>query len=211
MWIHRRITENWSMEINFSALLLAAGSSSRMGQPKLLLPWGTTTVIGQILSTLAEAGMQEVLVVTGAERQQIEQQVVKLAGIFPVRAIHNPGFEDGGMLSSIQTGLAALGTQTSAALIALGDQPQIRKETIQSICTAFIQNQSPLVIPSYQHQRGHPWLVAPSLWPEMLALSSSTTARQFLNTHAGLVEFVAADESILKDLDTPEEYTRQRP
>jgi molybdenum cofactor cytidylyltransferase len=199
------------MEINFSALLLAAGFSSRMGQPKLLLPWGTTTVIGQILSTLAEAGMQEVIVVTGAVRQRIEQQVVKLAGILPVRAIYNPGFEDGGMLSSIQTGLAALGTQTSAALIALGDQPQIRKETIQSICTAFIQNQSPLVIPSYQHQRGHPWLVAPSLWPEMLALSSSTTARQFLNTHAGLVEFVAADESILKDLDTPEEYTRQRP
>jgi molybdenum cofactor cytidylyltransferase len=211
MWIHRRITEYWSMEINFSALLLAAGFSSRMGQPKLLLPWGTTTVIGQILSTLAEAGMQEVIVVTGAVRQRIEQQVVKLAGILPVRAIYNPGFEDGGMLSSIQTGLAALGTQTSAALIALGDQPQIRKETIQSICTAFIQNQSPLVIPSYQHRRGHPWLVAPSLWPEMLALSSSTTARQFLNTHAGLVEFVAADESILKDLDTPEEYTRQRP
>ena len=68
-----------------------------------------------------------------------------------------------------------------------------------------------LVIPSFQERRGHPWLVARPLWPEILALPTSTTPRQFLNAHTGQVEYVPADESILLDLDTPEDYNHQRP
>jgi molybdenum cofactor cytidylyltransferase len=115
------------------------------------------------------------------------------------------------MLSSIQTGLAGMGPGVLAALIGLGDQPQVREETIRSIGAAFLQRGSPLVIPSFQGRRGHPWLAAWSLWPEILALPISTTPRHFLNAHAGQIEYVAADASTLKDLDTPEEYDRQHP
>ena len=213
-----------------SAIILAAGESRRMGQPKLLLPWGKTTVLGQVvfmfavgLSTDSKTQKMrgqtdkriktddEILVVTGGAQELVEAEVARLAEQYPVRAIYNPEYVRGGMLSSIQAGLAALGPEVHAALIGLGDQPQVREETVRSICAAFVQVESMLVIPSFQERRGHPWLVARPLWPEILALPTSTTPRQFLNAHTGQVEYVPADESILLDLDTPEDYNHQRP
>jgi len=199
------------MENNIFAILLAAGLSSRMGQPKLLLPWGGTTVLGQVVSTFAAAGMEEIIVVTGGAREQIDRLVAELAKDYPVRAVYNPAYARGKMLSSIQAGLAALDSQPRAALIGLGDQPQVREETVRRICTAFVQTKSPLVIPSFQNRRGHPWLAARPLWPKIQALPTSATPRQFLNTYADQVEYVTADESILQDLDTPDDYARQRP
>jgi molybdenum cofactor cytidylyltransferase len=196
---------------NISALLLAAGLSSRMGQPKLLLPWNGTTVLGQIVSTFAAAGMEEIIVVTGGARELIEGLVAELVGDYPVRTVYNPAYARGGMLSSIQAGLSALTSKPRAALIGLGDQPQVREETVRRICTAFIRSRSPLVIPSFQDHRGHPWLAARPLWSKILALPTTTTSRQFLKTYTGQVEYIAADESILQDLDTPEEYARLRP
>ena len=115
------------------------------------------------------------------------------------------------MLSSIQAGLGGVGPGATAALIGLGDQPQVRMETIRRICEAFSLTESPLVIPSFQDRRGHPWLAARSLWPEIMKFPTFATPRQFLGTHARLIEYVAADESVLKDLDTLEDYRRQRP
>jgi molybdenum cofactor cytidylyltransferase len=193
------------------AILLAAGLSSRMGQPKLLLPWGGTTVLGQVVSTFAAAGVEEIIIVTGGARQQIEKLAADLAKVNPIRTVYNPAYARGNMLSSLQAGLGALDSRPRAALIGLGDQPQVREEIVRHICTAFTQSKSHLVFPSFQNRRGHPWLVARPLWPDILALPTSTTPRQFLNTYSGQVEYIAADESILQDLDTPEDYARHRP
>jgi molybdenum cofactor cytidylyltransferase len=194
-----------------SAILLAAGESRRMGQPKPTLPWGHTTVLGQVVATCAAAGLEDILVVTGGARQKVEEQVTLLSKNYPVRGIHNPGYAEGGMTSSIQVGLASLGAEVQAALIGLGDQPQVREETIRRILTVFLQTDSPLVFPSFQGRRGHPWLVARPLWPDIQAIPTTTTPRQFFRTYAGQIAYVAADESILQDLDTPGEYFRQRP
>lgn len=196
------------MEVDIAAILLAAGLSTRMGEPKLLLPLGGTTVLGKVVSTFAAAGMEEIVVVTGADRQQIERLLAKLSTNFPLRVVYNPAFAKGEMLSSIQTGLTALDSLSRAAMIGLGDQPQVRAETIMNICAAFVQTNSPLVIPSFQNRRGHPWLAARSIWPEILALPLSTTPRHFLNTFSRQITYVDADESILQDLDTPDDYAR---
>ena len=194
-----------------SAILLAAGESRRMGQPKLLLPWGNTTVLGQIVATFAAAEITEILVVTGGARDQVEGLVTGLAKKFPVRAIYNPGYAGGEMLSSIQTGLAALDPGPVASLIGLGDQPQVREMTIRAICQAYTRTQAPLVFPSFQNRRGHPWLASRTVWNGILALPHSTNPRQFLGNYSGRIEYVDSDESILKDLDTLEDYERQRP
>ena len=194
-----------------SGLLLAAGESRRMGQPKLVLPWGTTTVLGQAVRTFAAAGLPEILVVTGGARAEVEAKIAELAGGSPVRAVFNRDHASGGMLSSIQCGLRALGSQCHAALIGLGDQPQVRVETVRSICEAFLQGSQLLVVPSCDGRRGHPWLVARPLWNEILALPAAATARQFIAAHTGEVEYVPADASILQDLDTPEDYAARRP
>lgn len=192
---------------DIAAIVLAAGESRRMGQPKLLLPWGGTTVLGQVLETLQRAEIEDILVVTGAWSEEVE----KAASRYAVRSEFNDGFARGEMLSSIQCGLRAQLPGTRAALICLGDQPQVREETVQRVCAAYRKTESRLVIPSHGNRRGHPWLAARPLWEEFLALPVSATPRAFLQAHSGDVYYVPADASILQDLDTPEEYARQRP
>ena len=190
-----------------AAVILAAGQSRRMGQPKLLLPWGNTTVLGQALAVFAEAGIEEIVVVTGGTREQVEALVGASA-----RTVFNPEYAEGEMLSSIQVGLGALGPSTRAALISLGDQPQVQKETVRAVCEAYARSQSPLVVPSHHLRRGHPWLADRSVWPELLSLPAGQTPREFLNAHAGLIHYVNIDTpTILEDLDTPEDYLKSRP
>ncbi len=196
---------------SISAILLAAGESRRMGRPKLLLPWGETTVLGQVVSTLSRAGIPEILVVTGGSRQPVEELSALLAGEYPLHTIHNPEYRSGGMLSSLKAGIRALPPQAGAALVVLGDQPQIRQETVERICRVHLEKGAALVIPSFHNRRGHPWLVDRSLWEAFLSLPPAATPRSFLNEYSSVVEYVPADESILQDLDTPQEYDRLKP
>ena len=182
-----------------------------MGRPKLVLPWGGTTVLGQVVATFAAAGIEDILVVTGGARREVEQLVTQLSNQYPVRTVYNPEHAHGEMLSSIQTGLANLSPSADAALIGLGDQPQVRAITIKSICAAYIQTEAPLVFPSFENRRGHPWLASRTFWAEVLGLPQTTNPRQFINGYTGRIEYVQADATILQDLDTPEDYNRQHP
>ncbi len=191
-----------------SALILAAGESKRMGQPKMLLPWGNVTVIERVVSTFLEAGVEDVLVVTGGAHEQVEKAIDG----FPVRKIYNPAYVAGEMLSSLQLGLSRMAPQTKAALIGLGDQPQVGERSVRLVCNAYRDDKSGLVVPSFQMRRGHPWLVARPLWSEILASSPSTSPRDFLNSHAEEIHYVNLDTpTILADLDTPEDYANARP
>ena len=173
----------------------------------MLLPWGSSTVLGKVVSSLAEAGIEEIIVVTGARREKIEALIADLAHNFPVRSVHNNAYQTGEMLSSLQRGLAEPGPQVEAALIALGDQPQIRPGTIRSLRQSFETSSARIVVPSHHMRRGHPWLVARSLWAEIRALGPENTARDFLNEHALEISYVEiGSASILEDLDTPEDY-----
>ena len=182
-----------------------------MGEPKLILPWGRTTVLGQVVETVASAGIEDILVVTGGAHIPIEAHVALLAKTYPIRAVYNPDHATGGMVSSIQTGLVSLGPEPRAALIALGDQPQVRKETVVAICDTYYRTEAALVFLSFGNQRGHPWLASRSFWTEILNLGYSANARQLINAYTGRIEYIEADESVLKDMDTKEDYNRQRP
>ncbi|GAB4492895.1 MAG: nucleotidyltransferase family protein [Anaerolineales bacterium] len=176
-----------------------------MGQPKMLLPWGQTTVLGQVVSTLSDGGVGEILVVTGGAREGVEAEVARLAKSFPARAIFNAEYQAGEMMSSIRAGLTELGPQVAATLIALGDQPQLSLESARRVVSAWEMSRARLVIPSFNLRRGHPWLVGRDLWED---LKKANTAREFLNAHADEILYVACDESVLMDLDTPEDYAR---
>ena len=194
-----------------AALILAAGESRRMGQPKLLLPWGATTVLGQVAHTLAAAGIGDILVVTGAARQPVEAEARLLAGSLPLRVIFNPEHASGGMLASLQAGLRGMLPGTRAVLVALGDQPQVRQATIAGLCRVYLESGNALVLPRHAQHSGHPWLVARSLWGKIQELEPPATARDFLAAHCHLAAYVPADASIRMDLDTPEDYLSQKP
>ena len=193
-----------------AAIILAAGQSKRMGQPKMLLPWGSSTVLGKVIETLQSAGVEEILVVTGGSHEQVAELVTS----YGVRVTHNDDYQSGEMLSSLQTGLAALRDNASvdAALICLGDQPQVEEGSVRAVMRRFAETKSDLVVPSYQMRRGHPWLAARPLWEEILAMRPSESPREFLNRHAGEIEYVNVDNpSILADMDTPEDYLKMKP
>ncbi len=188
-----------------SAILLAAGQSKRMGQPKMLLPWDESTIIEQAITTFLKAGIEDLIVVTGGAREQVESVIRP----YPVRKVYNQDYATGEMLSSIQCGLRILRNDSQATLIGLGDQPQIQEGIVRLICETYRDHASPLIVPSFQMRRGHPWLVARPLWNEILALRPSESPRDFLNRHAGEIRYVSADSpSVLADLDTPEDYQR---
>ncbi len=194
-----------------AAVVLAAGRSTRMGQPKMALPWGATTVLGQVVLELAKGGVDRILVVTGGDRETVEGilRILSLPPGVALSTIYNPDYAQGEMLSSLQTGLRAAGEGARAALVVLGDQPQIEAKVVGAILQAYAQSCPLLVVPSIHHRRGHPWLVDRSLWDEILAMSTSQTLRDFLQSHLGLIQYVEVDtESILMDLDSPQDYQR---
>ena len=186
-----------------SAVILAAGKSSRMGQPKMVLPWGHTTVIGKVITTLMNAGLNDLHVVTG------DNQTILKKGLngFPIEFVFNPDFADGEMISSVQIGLKSLLVKSEAALIVLGDQPQIETHVVLAIMDSYLSTRSEIVVPSYQMHRGHPWLVDKSLWGEIFELKQTDTLQNILRHHQEKINYISVNTpSIIQDLDTPEEY-----
>jgi len=190
-----------------AAVVLAAGQSKRMGSPKMILPWGDTTVIGRVIAVLQEAGVAEICAVTGGVHEQVEA-ALKGKG---VRLVFNPRFEQDEMAISLQVGLANLSVQAQAALVVLGDQPQIQPQVVCTIMQVYEAQQASLVVPSYQMRRGHPWLIDRALWPEVMALQPPRTLRDVLTAQPERILYVPVDtDSVLRDLDTPADYQREQ-
>lgn len=188
-----------------TAIILAAGESKRMGEPKMVLPWGEGTVLSHVINTYLEAGLDDILVVTGGAREKVNSVATDLGA----KTIFNPKFSQGEMLSSIQCGIGAMMNQTQAVLIGLGDQPQVQGRSVQKICNAYRDTLSKIVVPSFQMRRGHPWLVTRPLWEELLGMKSHQSPRDFLNAHREDIHYVDVDDpGILADLDTPQDYQR---
>jgi molybdenum cofactor cytidylyltransferase len=184
-----------------SAIILAAGKSTRMGQQKMLMPWGETTVLGTVIQTLRAAEIEDITLVTNTE-------IAARMSNTDVRISEN---NNGEMLVSLQVGLQAQNTTAEATLICLGDQPQIEEGSVRSVCEAFRKSRSTLVVPSYQMRRGHPWLAARSVWGEILT-TQGNSMREFLSGHANQIEYVNLDTAtILQDLDTPDDYLKYKP
>lgn len=191
------------------AVVLAAGQSRRMGTQKMLLPWGDATVITQVVRVLQDASLAQIVVVTGSSRAEVEDAL----RAEEVTLAHNSRYQHGEMLASLQVGLPALEGDTDAALVVLGDQPQIETQVVRQITGLARESARPLVVPSFQKRRGHPWLVRRGLWPELLSMDGDLeTLRDFLNRHADEIEYANVNSrSVLLDLDTPEDYRQQRP
>ncbi|GAB4420628.1 MAG: nucleotidyltransferase family protein [Anaerolineales bacterium] len=188
-----------------TAIVLAAGQSRRMGQPKMLLPWGQSTVLGKVIETFTSAGAEEILVVTGGAREQVEALVGNSA-----KTVFNPDHAQGEMLSSVQIGLSNASGQ--AALIALGDQPKVRERSVRSVMEAYARGQAAIIVPSYKMRRGHPWLIAKTHWGEILKMKPGQTLRNFLDRHHDEIQYVNVDDpGILQDLDTPDDYEKHKP
>jgi molybdenum cofactor cytidylyltransferase len=187
------------------AVVLAAGSSNRMGQPKLLLPWGRSSTIIRTVSEsiLRVEGLTDIVLVTGALTPEIRAEV----GDLPLRLARNPDPDRGDMLASLQIGLRALWNTVDAALIVLGDQPLIRPETVQGVIQAYSEGKGGIVAPSYQNRRGHPILIDRDFWPAIMELPPGSAPRDVIRANESSIYHLVVDkDSVLRDIDTPEDY-----
>jgi len=187
------------------AVVLAAGRSERMGTQKLLLPLGGKPVIARIVDELSRSRVEEILVVTGHDRDRLHKA---LAG-WRVQFVANPD-PDSDMLHSVRCGLRALPRHCEAVFVVLGDQPGITRKLLDELIRCFRQNNSKIIVPTRDGHRGHPVLFSSQHFKELLDGYEHNGLRGFLNAHSkGVLRVPISDLNALDDMDTPADYQRQ--
>jgi len=194
----------------FAAVLLAAGRSSRMGQPKLLLPWGGTSVLGYLIRQWQDLNAGSVVVICAAGDQGIEEELDRLQ--FPKASrIYNPAPEQG-MFGSIK--LAAAWKDWSAPVnstlthwaIALGDQPHLHLRTLQAIIEFSSKHPDKICLPYHAGHRRHPVLLPRPFWLQ-LASCTDQDLKAFLDRNREQVVTCRIDDPGLDlDIDYPADY-----
>jgi molybdenum cofactor cytidylyltransferase len=185
-----------------AAVVLAAGAARRYGALKQLLPWGTGTMLSQVVDTALASGARPVVVVLGSQAEACRSAL----GDRPVMVVINPAWARG-QSSSLQAGLAALPGNVMAALFPLADQPQVTVATLDALIERHRASLAPVVWPAYRGQRGTPVLFGRELFPELMRLTQDVGGRALLGSHAASAERVdVPDAGILLDIDTPQDY-----
>lgn len=189
-----------------SGIVLAGGTSSRLGQPKQLLELGGRPVLQHVLDAAARAGLEELIVVLGHAAADVSSAVRLPAG---ARSVFNPDFATG-QSSSLKVGLRAASPQAKAALILLGDQPRMGTEVIRAIVDAYRKTGALVVQARYRGIPGHPVLLDRGVWAEVEAVEGDRGARDLLAAHPEWMHRVDFDAELPADIDTWEDYERLR-
>ena len=186
------------------AIILAAGSSRRMGTQKLLLPFGQSTIIETVVDNVLNSSVDHVMVVLGANQPEIQEVLIKR----PVQFCHNLEHELG-MLSSVKCGIRALPSDAVVTLIYLGDQPGIPPSVTNAVMNAYSEELFGIVIPVHMHRRGHPLLVDMKYRKKIEELNLEDGLRTLRHHFPEDVLEVEVDEpGILVDIDTREDYNQ---
>lgn len=187
-----------------SGILLAAGLSSRMGEPKQLLPFGESTIVETVVDSMLGAKFNEVIVVVGHRASEIREQL----GTRPVSTVFNPNYREG-MLTSAQTGIRGLQESDAFALM-LVDQPFITSALIDRVVDAYVQTDQGIALPSYNYKRGHPVVFHQRYAGEILALGTdSGGVRTLFKKYSDDIHYVTVDtDRVLRDIDYREDYER---
>lgn len=188
------------------AIVLAAGSSTRMGRQKLLLPMANGRPLVRVaIEQVLLAGLDDAVVVLGREATAVAEALHGLA----VRTVVNPRYAEG-QSTSLRAGLDALCPGTEAAVVALGDQPLPDPTIIHRLVATFRMSGHPIVVPNYRDGRGNPVLFAASVFGELRAVTGDRGGRGVIARDPSRVAEVAVDAPMPADIDTPEDYDAAR-
>ena len=191
------------------AVILAAGASLRMGQPKSVLPLGSTgeTVISRGVRTLLDAGLPAVTVVAGPHIDAIRSALP--SGDRRIRIIEHPGWAQG-QLSSLIAGLDAVDDpQLEALLVTLVDVPLVQAASVRAVLGAWRSTRAPIVRPADGARHGHPVIFDRSVFADLRAADPRVGAKAVFAAHrTEVLDVPVKDEGAFLDLDTPEDYER---
>jgi molybdenum cofactor cytidylyltransferase len=185
-----------------SAVILAAGESKRMDQPKLLMAWEGKTILEHTIDNYLNSMASETIVVLGYKAKELTEVI----GDRPVISVVNPAYREG-MSSSLISGIKSTSPQTQGIMLALADQPAVDSQTINKLISTFDKQQKNIVIPVYQGKRGHPVIFHVKYREELLNIRGDIGAREVIQRHADDVLEVAVDcKGVLIDIDTPSDF-----
>jgi molybdenum cofactor cytidylyltransferase len=196
--------------LRFAVVILGAGASSRMGRPKLLLPWRGSTVIGHLISQWHELGATQIAVVLRPDDSALATELDRLNFSKQDRII-NPQPERG-MFSSIVCAANWQGWRSDIShwAIALGDQPHLQTETLQRLLEISAQNPDSICQPAFGGHTAHP-VILPRAVFDTMKNSPERTLKDFLKlTHDHCVQHIINDPGLSLDLDTPEDYIKAK-
>ena len=188
-----------------SVILLAAGKSERMGQNKLLLPFGGRTVIQRTLDSLLSSRAGEVIVVLGNKAPEINASI----GSRRALSVLNPNFAKG-MSTSLIAGLGMVSMQARYVIVALGDQPLITPRVYNQLIEAALNSGKGIIIPVCKGERGNPIVVSMRYRAELLAQTGDIGGRELLKAHpADVLEVVVDCEGVVININTKVEYEKR--
>ncbi len=187
------------------AVVLAAGESKRMGEPKVLLPMGPKTMIEIVLDRVIKSEVDGVLVVLGSNSAKVAQQIKE----YPVMITVNPHFMLG-MLSSINWGFQTLPPEATAALFVLADQPRVPTRVLNKLLSAYKANAKGIVLPVYKGERGHPVLIERRYEAEARRTDPEIGLRNLVYGHPeDILEVEVSSQAVTHDIDTRSDYERE--
>jgi 4-nitrophenyl phosphatase len=190
-----------------AVIILAAGESSRFGQPKQLLDWGGVPLLAHVADIALDAKLGPVIVVLGCQAQAARAAL----GTRPVQTVMNWRWEEG-LSTSVQTGLATLPPETKAAILMQCDQPLFTAELLQTMAAHCEGSRAAIVHPVYAGRRGTPTLFSRDLFPELVAVTGDVGGREVITRHPdATATFEVVDPDALADIDTPADYERLKP
>lgn len=191
-----------------AGIVLAAGTASRMGETKQLLPFKGTTILGRVLRSALDSKLDRIFLVLGHDADRIKLSLKNEGTLSRVRVILNTHYKNG-QSTSLIAGVDALPADIDAAMFLLGDQPSVTPPLINSLTDRFSAADAPIAVPYFKNRRGNPVIISRALFDELMSLSADTGARVLFKRHTGnILKINVRDPAVLADVDTPEDYRR---
>jgi molybdenum cofactor cytidylyltransferase len=188
-----------------AAVILAAGSSTRMGRNKLLLDLGGETLVRRAARAAVGAGVDRVVVVLGHEEPRVRAELDGL----PCTPVGNPDHAQGAG-TSVRTGVRQVAADADAIVVVLADMPFVTAEMIATLVQRYRETGAPLVVSHYGDVQAPPTLYDRALFEELLSIPGERCAKQVVRRHEGEAVVVAWPESALRDIDVPADYEDAR-
>lgn len=187
-----------------AGVILAAGTSTRLGSLKQLLPLEGQPILQHVIGAAAEAALDPIVIVLGHRASEVEAKLRLPQG---VSVVNNPDYAQG-QASSLRAGLASLPGDVAAAVILLGDQPGIRPAVVRAAVEKWESTGGPVVRTLYRGRSGHPVVLDRNVWSEVMAETGDRGARDLLAGHPEWVVALERDEDPPADVDTRADYEK---
>jgi len=187
-----------------AGVILAAGSASRMGSIKQLLPFRGKTILEHVIANAHRSALHEVILVLGYCSDKIKSKIDSSG----IKIVINKEYQKG-QSHSLKKGLEKVSANCKGVMFLLGDQPLVTESIMNKLINTFEISDSPIVIPYCNGKRGNPVIIARSLFSRLESLSADTGARVlFKEFKHEILKVSVTNKAILEDIDTMDDYEK---